>query len=423
MLAIALSLLVSIFVIFRMKTILSLQLPMWVLVTLFLVKIGAAFAIADFYDDAEEREMADVYKFYDNGLILADAFKEDPLTFFKLMCYDKSDDPVFTSYEAKIKYWGGKNHMNDMKGNRLLIRTNAALSIIFFKNYQANLIVFTLFSFIGLLLLLAFTHNYIELPSGIVLAIATLSPSVLFWSSGILKEPLVILAIGTFFFCLSRRRAVHILAAAISLCILYVIKLPLLICILPAALLYMIYNEYDVTLSKSLGLVVATTIVIGTTAVVFLDYDIIDSINQKRLDYVNAGKTYEAESLIHSAALNSFWDALAISPKAFTTALYRPSIFEIRKSSYLPFAIESIGLVLMLLLALFFRKSKIQDLLDKLCAFLWVIIPFALIIGYTVPILGSVVRYRAPIIPLYILACLILTDWARVLPSSSRLLK
>ncbi|OFY85723.1 MAG: hypothetical protein A3F72_12290 [Bacteroidetes bacterium RIFCSPLOWO2_12_FULL_35_15] len=96
--------------------------------------------------------------------------------------------------------WNG-NFGDVLYGNaRFIIIINAILQLFSFGNFFVHLIFFNFFSFIGLTALFkAFVKHFPHKKSALLLGIYFI-PSVLFWSSGVLKEGLLMGSLGLFIY-------------------------------------------------------------------------------------------------------------------------------------------------------------------------------------------------------------------------------
>ncbi|HEY8690875.1 MAG TPA: hypothetical protein VIM07_16680, partial [Chitinophagaceae bacterium] len=102
------------------------------------------------------------------------------------------------------------------------------------------------------------------------------------------------------------------------------------------------------------------------------------------------------------------------APQALNHTLMRPYLSEKSDLLYLPPEIEIFIFQALFFIFLLFRSAN-----KKIDAFIYFCIFFSLsmflMIGYTIPILGAIVRYRSIYLPLLIIPILCYTDWKKVL--------
>ena len=110
----------------------------------------------------------------------------------------------------------------------------------------------------------------------------------------------------------------------------------------------------------------------------------------------------------------NFKSFLLNAPQALNHALMRPYPTEIKSFVYVPFALENAAFVALLLLFIFFRKKVAEtDSLVYFCFFFTATI--FLITGYTVPIIGAIVRYRSIYLIFLSLPIVCYIDWKKIL--------
>src|SRR5690606_30923831 len=100
-------------------------------------------------------------------------------------------------------------------------------------------------------------------------------------------------------------------------------------------------------------------------------------------------------------------------PQAINHSLMRPYVTEIESFNYVPFAIEIILVEILLLLFIFYRE-KMDQINPLVCCIIFFSLTFLLIIGYTIPIMGAIVRYRSIYFIFLLIPVLCLTDWNSV---------
>lgn len=102
--------------------------------------------------------------------------------------------------------------------------------------------------------------------------------------------------------------------------------------------------------------------------------------------------------------IRSFITAL---PQAFINGLFRPHILEVRSLMMLPAAIENLVLILFVILC--FVKGRIkQEEKPILYMLFFISLSLTTVIGLTTPVLGAIVRYKAPVLPLLFAGLLII---------------
>jgi hypothetical protein len=107
---------------------------------------------------------------------------------------------------------------------------------------------------------------------------------------------------------------------------------------------------------------------------------------------------------------------IKIAPAAIIATLYRPFLWESKKISTLLSSIESM-VIMFFTLSVFFKAGPVNFfrpiLKDPTILYcLLFAILFALFVGATTANFGTLVRYKIPCMPFYIIAIFLIQDWA-----------
>lgn len=137
---------------------------------------------------------ADAGRFFQESKVLKSVFDQSPIDYFKFL-FGIDNDPTFIN-----KYLETTNHWN--RGSQILpndsrnvIRANSLVLFISNGEVITHFLFFSLASFFGGIDLYQFIKKRSKLPKGILIILMTLTPSIAFWSSSIIKEPLMILGL------------------------------------------------------------------------------------------------------------------------------------------------------------------------------------------------------------------------------------
>ena len=136
-------------------------------------------------------------------------------------------------------------------------------------------------------------------------------------------------------------------------------------------------------------------------------------ITAKQTEYLDLR---QAATQIELTPLQPTFKSFAfIAPQALNHSFLRPYIWELPVKTILPLSIELLGYQILFLLLIFFRRKDFNPANKSLLLFiLFFIITAFLLIGYVVPNLGSLVRYRSLYLPLIITHILCCIDWERL---------
>lgn len=326
------------------------------------------------------------------------------------------------------------------ENNYMIVRITAILSFFALHKYLILNLFFSMISFSGVWRLYRFFYEqYPHLHKQFAIAIIYL-PTFVFWSSGILKDPICTGAIGWITYSLyeifykKKNLLINISILLFFGYLLYVIKVYILISYIPFFILYLILK--NVTLVRSrivrisfvLGLIVLT-VVMFTTVMEKLTGSLGtyggESLTKNISTYQKAYAEQENASSNFSLGVEfdgSTASLIRIAPAAIVATLYRPFFWESKKLSTLLSSAESLVIMLFTLFVLFkvgpfnFVKAILKDPVILYCLLFALL--FALFVGATTANFGTLVRYKIPCMPFYIIAMLLIFDRSKKIKSS-----
>ncbi|HSZ71877.1 MAG TPA: hypothetical protein VK750_04320, partial [Cytophagaceae bacterium] len=310
-------------------------------------------------------------------------------------------------------------------------------SIFCLNTYTVLAMFFAIISFNGLWhLYLVFYNLYPQLHKKIAISIFYI-PSLFFWGSGLMKEPLVMAGLGwmvyAFYFGLIRReRPLKCTILAItSLIILFSIK-PYVIAALFFPMMVWLYILNIKRFKKVISKVIVSLIALGIQIALISFF--IDIIAEKSgFDLRNSGAIFNKirevnEWIVYSTReegsvynIGTFdgtlSGALSMAPQAIIVALFRPFLWEVRNSTMLIAALENTW-ILFLTLYVFIKTGMMRSfrIISKdptlIFCFVYCFI-LALIVGLSSGNYGTLVRYKVPLIPFYVMGIYIIQEHAR----------
>ena len=165
----------------------------------FFLRIAMGFGLFLIYSyHYPSRQDADTFKYFDDSKYMYDAFWTNPGDYFKMLFGIHCNTEYFnTEYFNNMSNWVRSYDNGLFNDNRLMIRVNAFLRIFSFGNYHVHSIILAFLAFMGSFSL---SKLFFEVSRSKVLTYIAvfLIPSLVFWSSGILKEAVLLAALGFF---------------------------------------------------------------------------------------------------------------------------------------------------------------------------------------------------------------------------------
>lgn len=265
---------------------------MW-LQGLFLVKLIAGITLAVIYSQfyGNNKLTGDTLHYYNDGRELNKVFFESPSDYFELLFFEGEPEMV----QARMpdsQHWT-RSDLDQFNDNRFIIRVNSIISFFSFNSYFAHVIVFAFLSLIGFVLFYKSLEDFIPKFHLQIMMLIVLFPSMLFWTSSILKESLLVFGFGLliygfrFFIGNPYRKSMLIL---MGLFILINTKVYFLICLLPALLVYLIVTEswkQNFFRLTALGLISLLLLILNSYA---SQLNVVDTLSKKQNDFNLVGK-------------------------------------------------------------------------------------------------------------------------------------
>lgn len=329
---------------------------------------------------------------------------------------------------------GGAFFANE--SSNIIIRIALFLSYPLCNTYILISFVFTLFCFYGCWkIFILFQEMYPHLEKEFALACLFL-PSVCFWGTGILKDPICLGALGALTYHIYKlffektKIIKRLILIIFCFWLLKVIKVYIILSFMPAYCFWIIFryketiksNFIKTTMSPILFII---SILIGSFVLIKIAeyseryaFESImrtakDTQNWLYMSSQNGGSGYSLGNIDYTPI-----GLLKVFPKAVNVSLFRPYIWEARKPILLPAALEGLASLYFTIRLLYkagfirFFKLIITNPEVQFCMVFSMIFAFA--VGFTSYNFGSLVRYKIPFMPFYYIALFILADKEKI---------
>lgn len=361
-----------------------------------------------YYKDIENN---DVHKFYNDAIVLNNSFSSNPHAFMCLMT-GRGEDTSTAAITTQLHNWNRNFDEAPFNENRTIIRLNALLMFISFRSYFVHILCMCFISLMGWgLLINAVFKNSKAAQASLAFAIMLL-PSVLFWTSGVMKEPVLVLGLGLFITgllgTLSSRSAGF---ATVGFGIILISKFFILAALLPAALAHVMFKgiERPGFVTAKYAVVFALLLSLAFSIHQFAPrIDPAQMLVNKQVHSVKEAIYYHAGSRIDIPAVQA--NALSIllaAPVGVWNTIARPYLWEGKNMMMVASALENLLVLLIILCCLFQTDYKNLRHLNLVLMLLSFSLAYFALIGICTPVLGSLVRYRAPVLPFFLFALLL----------------
>ncbi len=378
------------------------------LVLFFSLKVFSGIALSLIYKHYYDPETADIYKYFNDGLYLYRILWENPADFLHILTGVGISQEHVDMYLSNMPNWFRPWESPLYNDNRVVIRFNAIVGLFSFGHLQVHTVFANAVSFTGLVALYKFFLNYLPREKISFLKWGLfLFPSLLFWSSGVLKEAILTGCFGMAIyladiFFVNKKVGIYKTALfLICLWIMVLLKPYILILFLPCIAGFYISRNMSFLRTHLIYILLFAGLFVIALLMHFIipDYSPIFLIARKQNDLINWSLSVDAGSLIHTNYLNpEIWDIIRKAPHGFITALLRPHIFEADTGFMLFAAMENLLIVSLIIIAIIMpTKSIKQTPLTGLC--FWFCLAGFTFVGLTTPVAGAIVRYKIIMLP------------------------
>jgi len=213
-----------------------------VFIFVFVIKLFSAFALTLIYTYYyTDRATADIFKYFDDAKVIFQALYTKPYDYVRMVTGIGSDSPNLYHYYDTCRFWFKLIDYRLFNDNRTIIRFNAVVMVFSFGKFFVHNIFMSFLSLLGLTgIFKVFIEKYPNRKWLLLISIYLL-PSILLWSSGLLKEGLLLFALGLFFYYLwnilfHKPSIGKLIGLVIMILILSIVKYYVLICLVPGIL-------------------------------------------------------------------------------------------------------------------------------------------------------------------------------------------
>jgi hypothetical protein len=367
-------------------------------------------------------EGGDTFNYHTHGSRhIWEAFMDSPEAGMKLLFLGKDQTGIY-QYSSKIPFFYDPQ-------SYFIIRIAAFFDLLTFSSYSGTSVLFSVVSFTGAwLFFITFYRRYPTLNFQIAIC-SLFIPSVIFWGSGILKDTIVVAALGIATYCIDvnfiqlKWRWSRLLLLLIVIFLILRVKIFILQAFIPAALTWVFYNRLVTTPSVAVRVLVLPLIFISILGISYLSVVKIGEGDSKySLDKIattakitaydigfytgrDAGSRYSLGSLD-----GTFSGMVAKVPQAINVSLFRPYVWEVKNPLMFLTSLEGtilLGICMYVLIKIRFKFFKALSNPDIIFALVFSL-TMAFAVGITSYNFGTLARYKIPLMPYFTLALVLI---------------
>jgi len=386
----------------------------WVIAAFLSKVVGgiALFIIYRYYYDPAD---SDIFHYFDDGLIIHSSFFEKPFDFLRMVTGINADAPDLQHYYVSCSYWLKPYYYNLPNDNLIVIRLHALLCFISMGNFHIHNLFFSFLGFFGLWSLYkAFCK---ELSNRHLLLFLCMFgfPSVWIWTSGALKESLMMAIFGFMIYIFRNWLKKPTLWLTVLLLLLSYMMKTSKYYVLMSALPAMISAVWIKFRPRWPLFKFAATHLLLFVIAYFSKYvtgiDLVEAICNKQLCFISMSEDLgNVGSFVYLPPLDNGLASMIVNiPNALYNSFFRPTIFEAKSAMMIFAAIENMLIICVMAIGILFIHPKNFSNRDVWYNLSYIFILFTLI-GLTTPVLGALVRYKVPALPFIGITVLLLVN-------------
>jgi hypothetical protein len=373
----------------------------------------------------------DTMMYFKSALILQKYTFSQPGAVWTTLFGGNTEETLQTIY----RLFGGYSTFLTEEGSKTIVTVAYFLSFIAIKTYIIISFIISMFALYGCWhIFKVFYELYPHLEKQLAIA-CLFVPSVFFWGTGVMKDPLCLGALGILHYAVynifhKRKNIVkNAILTVLSVYLIKTVKVYIILAFAPAIAVWLfarysenIKNKFFkaaafpllVAVGGGLGVLILSQMAAVANRYSFETVMETAKNTQNWLVYSTqqqGGSFYTLGDLEYSVA-----GLIKAFPKAVNVALFRPYIWEALKPTMFIAAIEAIVTLYLTLLLLFRFKLNIIKFVfqiianpDILFCFVFSII-FAFAVGFTSFNWGALARYKLPMIPYYFIFLMLMFD-------------
>ena len=380
----------------------------WGVITKIIGAVALAFVYVFYYGGG------DTQNYFIGAKTLSDSFFTEPSSYFRLLILDNYEiPPDLIHITHKISYARAPEEW-------FMIRITSIINLLSFNRYLISSIFISLIAFYGgWKMFKSFLYFFPKYSKATFISIFLL-PSVIFWSSGILKDTITFAFLGIFFyhfikvFFNNKLSIISLLLLIISSFIIFKLKAYIILGFIPALFVALYINYKDRITNKILKNILAPILLISlATTGYYLLSNMIESSNKYKVETLESrvegfhswhttqgGSSYNLGEVEYTTI-----GIISKIPAALNVTFFRPYLWEIRNITSLMGAIESFALSILFLIVLWQNRLKLISISFKnsflALAFVYSIV-FGFAIGFTSYNFGALARYKVPVMPFFV---------------------
>lgn len=336
--------------------------------------------------------VSDSWVYFEESLKEHQLLLDNPIQFFSTGL--QFNDPANLFSTADNAAWSNA-------GENILIKLLAIFNLLSGSNYYVDVIIFNGFSFFGLYLIYLVAFHFFERNKLPVFCVIFFLPSCLFWNSGIDKDGLMLCCTGILIYALFHcwYKSVtwwRIASAVLAFLFLFLLRNSTALLLLPALLGWWLAIRLSNRKAYLPFIIIYAICIVCFFLTTYLSpaFNLPAKLAEKQHQFL----ALEAHTVLPLTALQPVLKSyMEVLPQALNHIFLRPYVTEIKSPFHLMAFLEVWLIIIAVVIALASAKRKLFTSLQQPFSLFLLLLALSgfLLIGYTVPFTGAIVRYKA----------------------------
>jgi hypothetical protein len=379
-----------------------------VLIVLFLVKVIAG--VFNSYINAYYYPVSDAVAFHEQGVEEYNLLLNNTLEYFTNIFKTN-----YTNYSGFLETSG--SFWNDLRTN-IIAKILSIFNLFSGRNFFIDNLFFDFLIFFGAIYFYRLFLKIFPSSRARIIICIFLLPSVLYFTSGIHRDGFIFLALSVIVYHLHSmieknafpwKKTVFVI---LSLCLILLLRNFVFITLLPALIAWIVSSRFPrYAFIIFAGFYTICILIFFCSGWLGPDFDLPQHVSDKQIQFIEIAKGGSSAISINPLYPN-FRSFLNNAPQAINHSLMRPYLTERLNFLYAPLALEIFAYEVLFFLFIFFRADKKSNPFIYFCFYFS--LSMFLIIGYTIPILGAIVRYRSIYFPFLLIPIICFIDWQKL---------
>ncbi len=355
----------------------------------------------------------DTWVYHAQGIEEYNKMIRDPLLFMTDIFENKYSSTLMNSlFEANNSYWKGLEYM-------VLIKLLAFFNIFSRGQYYVNVVLFSFLVLWGNYYLYKVFSKYFPQLKKILLLIFFIFLPFIFWTSGIRKDGLILFLLGIClyqFSCITDGKGnwKKWVITLLTLSLVFIIRNYVALALIPALICWHIAKKYPNHTLKVFGSIYVLCIIIFFASAQFHpSLNLPEKVAERQHEFIRltGGSYVESDTL--RPTFRSYLNNL---PQSAAHVFLRPYPFERNSMLFQGSALETYFCLFLFVVSILFIQKEFRKYLTHpfILTCLFFSLANYLLIGYTVPFIGAIVRYKSIFEVLLLAVAVVLTDWQRL---------